>query len=104
MRSDLLVDAFVQIIFGWPAVIATIILSVAGLALKKPILLVIAGFVCMPFTYYASNGLRNPLIVLPLLEFASAYAVTYNRKIAAFLLIAPFFIVSALLAYAVLTQ
>jgi hypothetical protein len=104
MRSDLLVDTFVQIIFGWPAIIATIILSTAGLILRKPVLLVIAGFVCMPFTYYASNGFQNPLIVLPLLEFASAYAVTRNRKIAALLLIAPFFIVSALLAYAVLTQ
>ena len=104
MRSDLLVDAFVQIIFGWPAIIATILLSVTGLALKKPVLLVIAGLVCVPFTYYASNGFRNPLIVLPLLEFASAYTVTRQKMVAAIVLIAPFVIVSALIAYAVLTQ
>ena len=97
-------DLFVQIIFGWPAIIVTILLSVTGLVLKKPALLVIAGFVCMPFTYYASNGLRNPFVLLPLLEFASAYAVTRQRKVAAMLLITPFIIISILIAYAVLSQ
>ena len=97
-------DLFVQIIFGWPAIIVTILLSITGLVLKKPALLVIAGFICMPFTYYASNGLRNPFVVLPLLEFASAYAVTRQRTIAALLLITPFIIISILMASAVLSQ
>jgi hypothetical protein len=97
-------DLFVQIIFGWPAIIVTILLSITGLVLKKPALLVIAGFICMPFTYYASNGLRNPFVLLPLLEFASAYAVTRQRKVAAMLLITPFIIISILIAYAVLSQ
>jgi hypothetical protein len=104
MRSDLLVDAIVQIIFGWPAIITTIILSIAGLVLKKPILLIIAGFLCMPFTYYVSGGLRSPAVILPLLEFASAFAVARQKKAAAWLLIAPLVIISMMLAYAVLTQ
>ena len=97
-------EYLVQIVFGWPFIILTILLSLAGLALRKPVFLVIAGFVCMPFTYYASNGLRNPLVVLPLLQFASAYAIQRQKTVTAWLLIAPFVIVAVLLAYAVLTQ
>ena len=58
----------------------------------------------MPFTYYASNGLSNPLVVLPLLQFASAYAIQRQKKVLSWLLIAPFVIVTVLLAFAVLTQ
>ena len=97
-------DVFIQITFGWPAIILTILLSVTGLVLQKPILLVIAGFVCMPFTYYASNGLRNPLVILPLLQFISAYTVSRQKKAVAWLLITPLIAISTLLAYAVLTQ
>lgn len=97
-------DIFIQIVFGWPAIITTILLSITGLALKKPVLLFIAGFICMPFTYYASNGFRNPLIVLPLLQFASAYAIKRQKQIVAWLSIAPLILVSTYLAYAVLTQ
>jgi hypothetical protein len=41
---------------------------------------------------------------LPLLEFASAFAVARQKKAAAWLLIAPLVIISMMLAYAVLTQ
>ena len=97
-------DILIQIMFGWPAVIVTILLSVTGLALKKPVILVVAGFLCMPFTYYASNGLQNPFVLLPLLQFASAFAITRQRMVVARLLVAPLILVSAMLAYAVLTQ
>jgi hypothetical protein len=97
-------DLFIQIVFGWPAIIVTILLSITGLALKKPVLLIIVGFICMPFTYYASNGLRNHFVVLPLLQFASAYAITRQKKVIAWLLIAPLIMISTILAYAVLTQ
>ena len=97
-------DLFIQLVFGWPAIIVTILLSVIGLVWKKPVPLILAGIVCIPFTYYVSNGLRNPFAVLPLLEFASAYAITHQRKVIAWLLISPLVTISTLLAYAVLTQ
>ncbi len=99
-----MMDLLIQITFGWPAIILTILLSITGLAMKKPVLLIIAGFVCVPFTYYASNGFRNPFVVLPLLQFASSYAITQQKKVIAWLLIAPLVMISTLLAYAVLTQ
>jgi len=97
-------ELLVQIIFGWPAVITSILLSIAGILLKKPALLVASGIICMPFTYYISNGFRNPAAFLPLFQFASAYALTRQRELLAWLLIAPLIVVSVALAYAVLTQ
>ena len=97
-------DILVQIIFGWPAVVTSILLSIAGIMLKKPALLVASGIICIPFTYYISNGFRNPAAFLPLFQFASAYAITRQRNLISWLLIAPLIIVSVTLAYAVLTQ
>lgn len=96
-------DILVQIIFGWPAIITSILLSIAGVWWKKPALGIAAGIVCIPFTYYLS-GIRLYAITLPLFLFGSAYAVMWQQNRIAWLLIAPLIIVAVLLAYAVLTQ
>jgi len=97
-------DAFAIICFGWPAIIASILLAIAGLLMKKPRLLVIAGVVFLPFTYYLSNGLRNPLVIMPFLLFASAFAIRRQNTRLAWLLLAPLLIVTLWLAFVVLTQ
>jgi hypothetical protein len=96
-------DIVVQIIFGWPAIITSILLSIAGVALKKPALLVAAGIVCIPFTYYLS-GFRTPAVILPLFQFGSAYAIRREKNLIAWLLIAPLVIIAVILAFVVLTQ
>lgn len=96
-------DILVQIIFGWPAIITSILLSVAGVWLKRPALLIAAGIVCIPFTYYLS-GIRTPAVVLPLFQFGSAYAITRQKNVLAWLLLAPLVVIAVLLAYLVLTQ
>ena len=96
-------DALVQIIFGWPAIITSILLSIAGAWLKRPTLLVIAGIVCIPCSYYLS-GYGTPGVVLPFFQFGSAYALQRQKISLAWLLIAPIVIIAVLLAYVVLTQ
>ena len=96
-------DILVQIIFGWPAIITSILLSIAGVWLKKPTFLVTAGIVCIPFTYYLS-GFRTPAVVLPLFQFGSAVAVSRQKNLIAWLLILPIMIIATILAYVVLTQ
>lgn len=96
-------DILVQIIFGWPAIITSILLSIAGVWWKKPALGIAAGIICLPFAYYLS-GIRLYAILLPLFLFGSAYAITRKKNLIAWLLIAPLIIVAVLLAYAVLTQ
>lgn len=97
-------DTLVQIVFGWPAIITSILLSIAGVSLKKPGLLIAAGIVCIPFTYYVSNGFRTPLILLPVCELGAAYALMRGFNRIAWLLIAPLLIVAVFLAYTVLKQ
>lgn len=97
-------EILVQIIFGWPAIITSILLSIAGVWFKKPGLLIASGVVCMPFTYYVSNGFRTPVLLLPLFQFGSAYAVRRQKDLIAWVLIAPIIVIAVFLAYAVLTQ
>jgi hypothetical protein len=97
-------EILVQIIFGWPALITSILLSIAGVWLKKPMLLVLAGIVCIPFTFYISNGFRNPALLLPFFQFGSAFAITRQKNLIAWLLLAPIVIMAVVLAYIVLTQ
>jgi hypothetical protein len=96
-------EVLIQIIFGWPAIITSILLSVAGLWLKKPVLLVVAGVLCLPFTYYLS-GFRTPAVILPLFQFGAAYAVSRQKMLLAWVLLAPLVLIAIILAYAVLTQ
>ena len=96
-------EILVQAVFGWPAIITSILLSIAGVWLKKPALLVSAGIVCIPFTYYLS-GFRTPAVVLPLFQFGSAFAITRQKDLVAWLLITPIVIIAVTLAYIVPTQ
>lgn len=97
-------DALAIICFGWPAIIGSILLSIAGILMKKPTFLFIAGVALIPFTYYLSNGLRNPLVVMPLFQFASAFAIRRGNTRLAWLLLLPFLVVTLWLASVVLTQ
>ena len=99
-----MVDALVQIIFGWPAIITSILLSIAGILLKRPKLLIVAGFIGIPFTAYLTAGSRWPGLLLSVFQFGSAYAVRQQKFLMAWLLIAPMIISAVLLAYVVLTQ
>lgn len=96
-------DVLVQIVFGWPAIITSILLSIAGIWLKKPSLLIVAGVVCIPFSYYLS-GMSLSAAILPFFQFGSAYAVSRQKDLFAWLLITPILVSAVLLAYAVLTQ
>jgi hypothetical protein len=96
-------DIWVPIIFGWPAIITSILLSIVGVWLKKPALLITAGIVCIPFTYYLS-GYHASAVILPLFQFGSASAITHQKNRIVWLLIAPIVIIAILLAGIVLTQ
>jgi hypothetical protein len=99
----MMTDLLVQIIFGWPAIITSILLSIAGVWRKKPALLVTAGIVCIPFTYYLS-GYHVAAVSLPLFQFVSADAIRRQKNVLAWLLIVPIIVIALVLAYVVLTQ
>jgi hypothetical protein len=97
-------EILLQMIFGWPAIITSILLSLAGVWLKKPEFLVAAGIVGTPFALYMSAGYHTPALVFTLFQFGSAFAVKRQKALFAWLLITPMIIFAAMLAYVVVTQ
>lgn len=97
-------DLIVQIVFGWPAIITSIFLSVAGVWLKNPRVLVAAGVIGIPFAAYLTAASHLPGLLLPLFQFGSAYAITRQKMLIAWLLITPMIVAATVLASVVLTQ
>lgn len=97
-------DLLVQAIFGWPMIVVSILLSIAGVWLKKPAFLVIAGVVAIPFSAYITAATSLPGLLLPAFQLGAAYSVKRQKPVLAWLLIAPMIIVAGYLAYAVLSQ
>jgi hypothetical protein len=96
-------DSVAIVCFGWPAIIASLLVSLAGLLLKRPVLMAVGGVLLLPFSIYLT-GYRVPGILLPLLQFGSAYAIRRDKMRLAWLLLAPFIVVTLVLAGVVLTQ
>ena len=97
-------EILLQMIFGWPAIITAILLSIAGVWLKRPAFLVAAGIVGLPFAVYMTAGYHTPAFVFTLFQFGSAFAVKRQKALFAWVLITPMIIFAAMLAYVVLTQ
>jgi len=94
------------IVFGWPAVIVTLLLSVTGIARKKPVLLVIATIVVTPFSFYLMGSPRFGLVglAIPLLLVSSSIAVHRRHLVLAWMLLVPVVGVFSRLAMLVLRQ
>lgn len=99
-------DLLVPILFGWPAIITSLLLSLAGLLRDKPWLLVAGGVLIIPFAWYLSGYpmIGTPAILLPLCQFGAGWMVRRDKKARAWLLLAPLAIIAGILAIVVLTQ
>jgi hypothetical protein len=99
-------DILVQIVFGWPAIIASLALSAAGIPWQKLVLLIIGAMISVPFAWYLSGypAVRSAAILIPLMVGGAAYAVHKNKTAIAWLLLAPFILTAGILAYLVITQ
>lgn len=96
----------VQIIFGWPAIILSLVVSAAGILKKWPWMLVLGGVLCAPFSLYLSGYPAVPFLalLLPFFQFGAAWAVHRRRSIFAWIMLLPLISVSVILATIVLSQ
>jgi hypothetical protein len=101
-----LIDTLVQIIFGWPAIIVSLLVTLSGLIWKRFWLLLVAAVVFFPVSVYLSSfpAMRVLGLFLPVFQLGAAIAVRARKLPLAWVLASPVFIVSAVLAYLVLTQ
>jgi hypothetical protein len=96
----------VQIIFGWPAIILSLALCIAGVIWMKVWPVVIGAIVLIPASWFLSGypPLHGLAPLLPLILLGAAYVVYRKKKLLAGLLILPAIVFYAWLAVIVITQ
>ena len=96
----------VAVVFGWPAVITSILLTLTGIAISRWHLVMGGAAVGSPFLFYLFLTPRFRLVALPvaLLHFGAAQAVARGHRVAALALVAPFVALAVVVAALVLRQ
>ena len=97
---------FVQIIFGWPFIILSLLLAVTGIVMKRPAWLVAGAVFFVPPAWYLSGypAIRWFGMLLPVFIVGAAFFVRKGRPGFAWLLLSPAIIASAWLAFLVMAQ
>ena len=98
-----MLDFFLIILVGWPAIIVTVILAVIGLAKRDYRFLVGAAILAFPFSWYLSGFplIRSFTFLLPLLPFSAGYAQRHEHEMIAWILGIIYFLMILLLLFAV---
>lgn len=96
-------EIFIQFFFGWPAMILSLVFTIAGALSKRTALSVAAALLFLLPGWYLSHY-SLAFAVIPLCIFGSAYAVWKNKISFAYALIVPPCIALIALAIVVLTQ
>jgi hypothetical protein len=80
-------------VFGFPAVVLSLLLSVIGILKQKFLLVLIGAVLFAPFSYYLSGApaLAGLPILLPAFQVGSAVAVRKKNKLWSWLLLLPAF-------------
>lgn len=81
----------VAILFGFPAVVLSLLVSVIGVLKEKVWLVLVGAILFIPFSYYLSGapGSAGLPILLPGFQVGSAIAVRQKNKLWAWLLLVP---------------
>ena len=90
-----------SIFLGWPAILASVGLTIAGLWIRKYQLIVIASILAVPFSWFLSGFpiVKSPIFLLPVLVLSSAYAQYKEHEMIAWLLAVPYLLAILLLYY-----
>jgi hypothetical protein len=80
-----------MMIFGFPAVFLSLLVSAIGILKEKVWLVILGAVLFAPFSYYLSGapGLAGLPILLPGFQVGSAIAVREKNKLWAWLLLVP---------------
>lgn len=95
-----------QIIFGWPFIILSLLLAVAGIITRRPPLVVAGAILFGPPAWFIKG---YPFIswfglLLPVSILGAAYFVKKGRQMLAWTLVLPPVVVSAWLAFLIMAQ
>ena len=99
-----MIEILAQLLFGWPAIVVTVILGIIGLIRNNYRFLVAAAILAFPFSWFLSGFpiIRSPAFLMPLLLLGSGYAMYRGREMLAWIVAIPFFLAILLLFYVIL--
>lgn len=95
------------LIMGWPGILTSLGLSIAGVVRQQPRLLLIAALVALPFAWYLNAFwplFRGFGLFLPLFQLGAALALYRHERWIAGVCLLPFVTIASVLAFIVLTQ
>ena len=96
-------EVLIQIFLGWPAILFSLGLAIAGILSKKPATSLVGGVLFLPPAWYLSHY-STVFWLLPILLFGSTYAISRDMVRLAFLLMIPVLVAIAALGIVVLSQ
>jgi len=101
-----MLEIWPAIVFGWPAIVVSITLSVMGIVRERPKWLFAAAIIALPFSLYlAASPVFGWLgLTIPLLLAGAGISIRHRHNGVAWFLLAPFVGVSGWLAIAVMSQ
>jgi hypothetical protein len=96
----------VAVIFGWPSVIASLVLVVAGLVTRGARLMLAGAIVGSPFLFYLSLTPRFRWVAPPVavLLFCAARAVASRRSRTVLAMVSPYVALAVWVAWLVVNQ
>jgi|SRR5579862_1372046 len=97
---------YVAVLLGWPAVIASVACTSLAFRLRRPVLMIVAAVLAIPFTLYIAAVLGVPIAgpISAGLYLVGAYALMLNRPRIALLGLVPFLALVGWLATLVVGQ
>ena len=96
-------ETFIQVIFGWPAMIVSLLFAIAGILLKRVSLSVMGAILFLLPGWYLSHY-SLVFAVATICLFGSAYAIQKHKSALAAWLVTPQLITLIALAIVVLNQ
>jgi hypothetical protein len=84
-------ETLIQIIFGWPFIALSLIVSVVGIVFNKSGLVLIGALFIIPFCYYLNGTPRFTgfALLLPIFQAGSAWAVKEDNATWPWILLSP---------------
>ncbi|MCC7117534.1 MAG: hypothetical protein IT310_03325 [Anaerolineales bacterium] len=94
-----MLNFFIGAMLGWPAILGSVILALAGLFRREFRFLVAAAVLALPFSWALSGFpvIQSPVFLLPLIPFLSAYFMYRDREMLAWIFAVPYFLMIWLL-------
>jgi len=99
-----MLNLFLSVFIGWPAIIATIIIGIIGLLRSDYRFLIATAILAVPFSWVLSGFpvVRSPFFLVPLIPFSAALALRLRHEMIAWILGIVYFLAVFLVFMAVL--